>query len=184
MKMSHQVLLDMSFLYFPSPGPSPISFLTTLSHTSLSAQEVITSVQECPHRCQGLSSHLRALVRFQKHSRVRALLGFISTGQLVALLHMDDQSLCLLLILERKGDLAGHKDVSKIASFTIDTHHAANCTLKIKHPQTSGKGILPSHIAHIFLQNKATVTEQNKSFRSPCYKPVLPIGLYSEHETA
>lgn len=90
-----------------------------------------------------MSSHLRASARFQKHSRVRALLSFISIGQLVALLHVDDQSLCLLLILQGKGNLAGHKDVAKIASFTIDAHHAANCTLKTKQPQTSGKGLTP-----------------------------------------
>jgi hypothetical protein len=39
----------------------------------------------------------------------------------------------LLLKLEGKGNLASHRDVPKITSFTIDAHHAANGTLKINH---------------------------------------------------
>lgn len=147
----------MPFLHFPNSGPFHTSPLTTLNHTCLSTQEVITSDQECPGRCQGLSSHLRASVWFQKHSRIRALLGFISIGQLVARLHKDDQSLCLLLIFQGKGNLASYKDVPKIASFTIDAHHAADCTLKIKQRQTS---------AHIFPHNKASHSRKQK-FQKP-----------------
>lgn len=128
---------------------SPILVLF-LHHTSLLPQKQISSVQECPDRCRGLVSGLRASVRFQKHSRVRALLGFISIGQLMALLHMDNQTLGLLLILQGKGNPASHKDVPEITSFTVDAHHAADCTLKIKHPRTSGEGTLPRpHHSHL-----------------------------------
>lgn len=147
----------MPFLHFPIYGPFPTATLTTFCHTCLSTQEVITLVQECPGRCQGLSSLFRAPVWFQKHSRIRALLGFISIGQLVACLHKDDQSLCLLLIFQGKGNLASYKDVPEIASFTIDAHHAANCTLKIKQRQTS---------AHIFPHNKDNHSRKQK-FQKP-----------------
>ncbi|KAL0588759.1 hypothetical protein AAY473_039771, partial [Plecturocebus cupreus] len=42
----------------------------------------------------------------------------LSIGQLLALLHMDDQTLCLLLILQGKGNPASHRDVPEVTSFT------------------------------------------------------------------
>lgn len=100
MKMSHQALSDMSLLHLHNSGPLPTSPLTILNPTSLSSQEVTASVPGCPERCRGLSHHLRAPHRVQKHSRVRMLLGFVGIGQLLALFHMNNQSLCLLLILQ------------------------------------------------------------------------------------
>lgn len=65
-----------------------------------------------------------------QHSRVGALLGLIPIGQLPALLHMDEQRLCLLLVAQGEGDSSSDCNVPEVTSLAVDADHAPQRALQ------------------------------------------------------
>lgn len=111
---------------------APFPHLPNHSITSPSAQEVRALVQGAPERCWGLiiSKHCAGS---EALTDLWLTVASSSKGQLLALLHVNDQSLCLLLVLQKKAIFRSQR-CSEITAFTIDAHHAANRTLKDKTP--------------------------------------------------
>lgn len=69
------------------------------------------------------------------HSRVGALLGLVSKGQLATLLHVDEEGLHLLLIAQGEGNFSRNTDIAKVTRLAVDTDHASQSALRKEKKQ-------------------------------------------------